>query len=396
MRRLSARHAEGEDRSPADVRGEHATRRPPPDSPIGGEDGEPGSRAQRGISCGMKWCRVPVARCGPESMRSRALKIMGRGSSPARPLSRRSDSRFGDGSVEARWCTCLRSEVPGGTLAGSRRSARTSRSSCRLSGSSHGDFRALMWTRGRRLSGGRSHWRCRADSLVRYCRRAVAVVSGSPRMKPRHVDDTLPLPPVRPVQPVLPGPAARRSPVFVDSTGRRAHRLRRWAWVLAALAAAYLVAVASSLLGGPSLPSALLLIDRPSHGSTSQGNGAPVTGGGRASAPAAPPDVLTESVTRPGDSTDPANGRMASHRPGGEVPRSRSGQPESSLHGRSGDTSAADRGVARGRPARAGNGGVGQGSAGRGTAGQKEDQSFSHVGRGRLPDERLRPASRLR
>lgn len=53
-------------------------------------------------------------------------------------------------------------------------------------------------------------------------------------------------------------PSRTPAPVFVDPSGRRAHRARRWALVLALPAAAYALALGSSVLGGPSLPSALL------------------------------------------------------------------------------------------------------------------------------------------
>jgi hypothetical protein len=216
----------------------------------------------------------------------------------------------------------------------------------------------------------------------------VAVVSESPRLKTRHVDHTLRLPLVRP-----PDPLATRSPVFVDTTGRRAHRLRRWGLVVAVPAAAYLVAVASSLLGGPSLPSALLLIDEPGHGSTSQDNSAPMTGSDRASAPAVSPDVRTGSVTPPDDA---ASGRTASGQPDGEVSRSPSGQTGSSTSsGRSGNA-AADRREARGRSMQAGQKSAGQPTTGQATTGQRKGDSSSHVGGGRLRDERLPTTSRLR
>ncbi|KAA1420442.1 hypothetical protein FE697_015870 [Mumia zhuanghuii] len=52
------------------------------------------------------------------------------------------------------------------------------------------------------------------------------------------------------------GPASE--PVFVDASGRRAGRARRWALIVALPAAAYVIALGSSVLGGPTLPSALL------------------------------------------------------------------------------------------------------------------------------------------
>ncbi|UYM03607.1 hypothetical protein [Solicola gregarius] len=68
-----------------------------------------------------------------------------------------------------------------------------------------------------------------------------------------------------------PRPVVTR-PVFVDATGRRAHRARRWGIALVTPAAAYLVAVAISLMGGSSLNSAILPI--PGLGSSARSAGA--------------------------------------------------------------------------------------------------------------------------
>ncbi|WP_154676185.1 hypothetical protein [Amycolatopsis benzoatilytica] len=47
-------------------------------------------------------------------------------------------------------------------------------------------------------------------------------------------------------------------PVFVDGSGQRRSRVRRFGWFLAAPALAYLVLLVSTLLGGPGLPRAIL------------------------------------------------------------------------------------------------------------------------------------------
>lgn len=48
------------------------------------------------------------------------------------------------------------------------------------------------------------------------------------------------------------------APVFVDTSGRRQRRVRRWGYLLVVPAAAYVVLLISTLLGGPTLQSPFL------------------------------------------------------------------------------------------------------------------------------------------
>jgi hypothetical protein len=213
-----------------------------------------------------------------------------------------------------------------------------------------------------------SRWCADGDVDVLFC--AVTVVSGSRRLSPRHAEDTLRLPLVRP------DPSATVSPVFVDSTGRRAHRLHRWRWIVVVPAAGYLVAVASSLFGEPSLPSALLLTDEPSQGSASHDNSGTSTADDLALAPETEREVQTSPEILSGPASDAAPDRMTPRGSDGEVSRS---QPKASVpsmeRGNSAKTHAANRGKAHRRPPWAG-----QPSAGAGRA--KGDPPGRHVGHG--------------
>jgi hypothetical protein len=205
-------------------------------------------------------------------------------------------------------------------------------------------------------------------------------------VKQRHTGDTLPLPRV---QLELPDPSATGRAVFVDATGRRAHRLLRWGLVVGASAAAYLVAVASSLLGGPSLPSALLLVERPGQASTSPDT-APGREGDLASAPA-----VTPEVTRREDTTDATPVRMSSRRSDGNESRSQAGQPGQKTRGKSGDTPAADRRTEKGQPTQPGQSNAGQKNTSQGNAGQrKKGDPPGHVRNGRGERAAAAPQSR--
>lgn len=207
-------------------------------------------------------------------------------------------------------------------------------------------------------------------------------------MKQRHAGDTLPMPRV---QLELPDPSVTGRAVFVDATGRRAHRLHRWGLVVAVAAAAYLIAVASSLLGGPSLPSALLLVERPGQGSTSQD----IVSGPEddlASSPAVAPEV-----SRRGDTTDAASGRTSSRRSDGKESRSQTGQPGQKARDRSGDTPAADRRTESGRPTQPGQSNAGQMNTGPEKAGQgKKGNPPGHADRGQPRSERVAAAPQSR
>ncbi|MEV7442742.1 hypothetical protein AB0O22_16565 [Streptomyces sp. NPDC091204] len=57
---------------------------------------------------------------------------------------------------------------------------------------------------------------------------------------------------------VPPVPAATEAPVFVDTSGRRQRRVRRWGYLLVVPAVAYVVLLMSTLLGGPTFRSSFL------------------------------------------------------------------------------------------------------------------------------------------
>ncbi|MGH1565025.1 hypothetical protein [Mumia sp. DW29H23] len=106
-------------------------------------------------------------------------------------------------------------------------------------------------------------------------------------------------------------PTRISDPVFVDASGRRAHKARRWALVLALPAAAYVVALGSSVLGGPSLPSALLPPAVPDAAAPAQDNGPrPSTAGSSDPTvdPAAADDAGTDSTERGADGADGGDG----------------------------------------------------------------------------------------
>jgi hypothetical protein len=56
----------------------------------------------------------------------------------------------------------------------------------------------------------------------------------------------------------VPSQDAADSPVFVDASGRRQRRVRRFGWVLVVPAVAYVLLLVSTLLGGPTVRSPLL------------------------------------------------------------------------------------------------------------------------------------------
>ncbi|GLV94393.1 hypothetical protein Slala04_58470 [Streptomyces lavendulae subsp. lavendulae] len=55
-----------------------------------------------------------------------------------------------------------------------------------------------------------------------------------------------------------PDPPHAEAPVFVDSSGRRQRRVRRWGRLLVIPAAAYVILLLSTLMGGPTFPSPFL------------------------------------------------------------------------------------------------------------------------------------------
>ncbi|HKE69461.1 MAG TPA: hypothetical protein VKB55_09420 [Nocardioidaceae bacterium] len=167
--------------------------------------------------------------------------------------------------------------------------------------------------------------------------------------------------------------------MFVDATGRRAYRLRRWRWVVVVPATAYLVAVASSLLGGPSLPSALLLVDRPGQGATPHDRDALTPEGNLGSAPAVSAEELAGSVVRGGETTDSAPGGVAAPHP-----KAKKSSGPATGKGKSGETPAAERPGTRGQPSQRVRGNGHKANPGHGSAGQAKGHDPDHVGNGRL------------
>ncbi|MFI8826533.1 hypothetical protein [Streptomyces sp. NPDC053431] len=122
-----------------------------------------------------------------------------------------------------------------------------------------------------------------------------------------------------------PGPAAgapEPSPVFVDTSGRRQRRLRRWGYLLVVPAVGYVALLVSALLGGPTVQAPFLPSARapqtPAPGpaptsadaTRSATSGAPrpdsTTGGDTAASPT--PGATTPAAGR-ASTTPPASGR---------------------------------------------------------------------------------------
>ncbi|MFD0265286.1 hypothetical protein ACFVGY_01635 [Streptomyces sp. NPDC127106] len=146
----------------------------------------------------------------------------------------------------------------------------------------------------------------------------------------------------------LPAAATQEErPVFVDSSGRRQLRVRRVGYVLVVPAAAYVVLLVSTLLGGPTIESPLLPSAQAPH--------SPAPGDPTAGTPG-PTRSATSGSPRPApaaarSSTPPASGGTDSPRPGtGPDPTKAAAEP--------GDTAPTQPGGhGRGRTAPPGQGG---------------------------------------
>ncbi|MFJ3832826.1 hypothetical protein ACIPWI_33465 [Streptomyces sp. NPDC090046] len=78
---------------------------------------------------------------------------------------------------------------------------------------------------------------------------------------------------------VPPVPAAAEAPVFVDTSGRRQRRVRRWGYLLVVPAVAYVVLLMSTLLGGPTFQSPFLPSAQAPHTPVPGGTAGPSTRG---------------------------------------------------------------------------------------------------------------------
>ncbi|MFJ6761106.1 hypothetical protein ACIQNK_39650 [Streptomyces sp. NPDC091273] len=90
---------------------------------------------------------------------------------------------------------------------------------------------------------------------------------------------------------VQPVPAAAEAPVFVDRSGRRQRRVRRWGYLLVVPAVAYVVLLMSTLLGGPTFQSPFLPSAQAPH--------TPLPGGTAGAGTAGPSTRGPASSTRP-------------------------------------------------------------------------------------------------
>ncbi len=124
-------------------------------------------------------------------------------------------------------------------------------------------------------------------------------------------EDTRPIPglPLGPPDDGAPGLEhhSEPSPVFVDTSGRRQRRVRRLGWVLVVPAAAYVLLLLSTLLGGPTVHSPLLPDQQPAAA--------------QPSSPAADPDTAPEPSTVSGTPsatrTAPTNSARSTPHPTG-------------------------------------------------------------------------------
>ncbi|WKV75684.1 hypothetical protein AW27_031690 [Streptomyces sp. PCS3-D2] len=109
-------------------------------------------------------------------------------------------------------------------------------------------------------------------------------------------------------------PACVASPVFVDSSGRRQRRVRRWGCLLVIPAAAYVVLLLSTLMGGPTFPSPFLPSAQAPHTpapdeSAPAGTAAPSLRG--TAGPGAPATPATSRSSAPAPVASPAASRAA-------------------------------------------------------------------------------------
>nr|BFD89607.1 hypothetical protein KitaXyl93_09670 [Kitasatospora sp. Xyl93] len=130
----------------------------------------------------------------------------------------------------------------------------------------------------------------------------------------------------QPPSPPAPGSPPVPPPVFVDASGRRQRRIRRLGVALAVPAGGYLVLLASTLLGGPTVSAPFLPIPQPAAPSAparaATPSAAPSAAPEAAAPPDAPPTAAPARQTGPGPAT---GGRSA--RPTGEPAEPAAGLP---------------------------------------------------------------------
>lgn len=91
------------------------------------------------------------------------------------------------------------------------------------------------------------------------------------------------------------------SPVFVDTSGRRQRRVRRWGYLLVVPAVGYVALLVSALLGGPTVQAPFLPAARPPQTEAPSATPSP------ASDSAAPGGETASSTPRTGHSTAPGS-----------------------------------------------------------------------------------------
>lgn len=194
------------------------------------------------------------------------------------------------------------------------------------------------------------------STAVRYPQRPPAMPQN--RLHAGH-EDTVTIPLVDDVAPGRPQRGRRGTaepaPVFVDSSGRRQRRVRRFGRLLVVPAVGYVILLVSTLLGGPTVQSPFLPSAQAPHPSVSSPPAAPTTAPptveaqastgpapARSAAPAGAA-VPARAATSPGAATAGASAAPASTAPGtGEsVPASAAGHGKpTSAPGRSGKPTA--------------------------------------------------------
>jgi hypothetical protein len=187
--------------------------------------------------------------------------------------------------------------------------------------------------------------------------------------------------------------SSSEQPVFVDPSGRRAQRARRAVRILAVPAAGYVIALVSSIAGGPSLPAVLIPGQAQDQGSVAYADvddyvaggptdeflggvrfptdsppGAPLPGD-RSALPAGPSTTVVDVDTETGAETDTETDTEA-----GSQPNLRRAEPGSPRSAAAAPADAAAGGQARSdEQSRAGRGGAGADAGPRGghTSGTK-------------------------
>ncbi|MEU1284132.1 hypothetical protein [Kitasatospora sp. NPDC005856] len=115
-------------------------------------------------------------------------------------------------------------------------------------------------------------------------------------------------------------------PVFVDASGRRQRRIRRLGAALAVPAGGYLVLLASTLLGGPTVNAPFLPVPQPPAPSAPS----------RAATPSAVPSAAPEAAAPPGAPPTVAPARQAGVAQGGDRNPQATGVPAEPAAGQTG------------------------------------------------------------